>query len=64
MQTTPTDLVGLSRGDLLARAREVLVRQAAEIYDAEALAHVEKVFARNTVIMADEQLMHIVRRGL
>ncbi len=63
MQTMTNDLVDLPRGKLLAQAREVLLRQAVEIYDAEALSHVEKVFARNTVIMTDEQLVHIVRRG-
>lgn len=63
MQTTTVDLVDLSRGELLAQAREVLLRQAAEIYAPEAIPVLQEIFWCNTAIMADEQLAHIVLRG-
>jgi len=63
MQTTTTDLVDLSRGALLAQAREILVRQASAIYAPECLHLLEEIFWCNTAIMAEEQLIHIVRRG-
>lgn len=63
MQTTTVELVSLSREELLAAARSTLVRQAARHYAPEALPVVENIFWRNTAIMADEQLVHIIRRG-
>lgn len=63
MQMTTNDLVGLSRGELLAQARGVLVRQASKMYAPECLSILEEIFWCNTAIMADEQLIHIVRRG-
>lgn len=36
------------------------MEQASRIYDKEALTVVEEIFCKNTAIMAQEQLAHIV----
>jgi hypothetical protein len=63
MHTSSSDLTDLPRYILLAEARNILSRQAELIYDVEALSHVVGIFFRNTELMTDEQLVHIVRRG-
>ncbi len=56
-------LASMPRSQLLTLARATLLRQAALIYDKEALATVALIFAGNTEIMGEEQLAHIVCRG-